>query len=267
MVGTHAPTGGHRLLVVEDEPAIRTLLESALRLAGHTVSSTGTGLSALVEIERSTPALVLMDVMLPDVDGFEVTRRLRAGGDFTPVLFLTARTGLGDRIAGLRVGGDDYVSKPFSIEEVLLRIEAILRRGSGTPAAAAPVPEVLRYADLELDPEAHEVHRAGRYVPLSPTEFKLLGYLMANAGRVVSKAQILDHVWRYDFSGDDRIVLTYVKYLRRKIDCFQPPLIQTIRGVGYSLRLPREQPGPDPTHPDPTYPEPGAEPTGSEQPC
>ncbi|MFF7633093.1 response regulator transcription factor [Kitasatospora sp. NPDC008050] len=247
MAEHHAHKDGYRLLVVEDEPAIRALLESALRLAGHTVSSTDTGRSALVEIERQAPSLVLMDVMLPDLDGFEVTRQLRAAGDDTPVLFLTARTDLGDRIAGLRVGGDDYVSKPFSIEEVLLRIDAILRRVSGTDSAAAPAPEILRYADLDLNTEAHEVHRAGQYIPLSPTEFKLLAYLMTNAGRVVSKAQILDHVWSYDFSGDDRIVLTYVKYLRRKVDCFDPPLIQTVWGVGYCLRLPREQAGTEPS--------------------
>ncbi|MER5753896.1 response regulator transcription factor [Streptomyces sp. NPDC002088] len=232
----------HRLLVVEDEPSIRTLLESALRLTGYEVSSAENGQSALVEIERSAPHLVLLDVMLPDLDGFEVTQRLRAAGNDVPVLFLTARTDLDDRLKGLKSGGDDYVTKPFSIEEVLLRIEAILRRTA--PGIESLVPEsVLRYADLELDESAHEVHRAGHYVSLSPTEFKLLAYLLANPGQVLSKAQILDHVWSYDFSGDARIIDTYVRYLRKKIDSFDPPLIHTVRGVGYCLRLPREAGG------------------------
>ncbi len=228
--------------MVEDEPSIRTLLEATLRLTGYEVSSTDTGQSALVEVERLRPHLVLLDVMLPDLDGFEVTRRLRAAGDECPILFLTARTGTGDRIQGLRVGGDDYVSKPFSIDEVLLRIEAILRRTAPLDVALPP-PSVLRYADLELDLGAHEVHRAGQYIALSPTEFKLLAYLLSNAGQVVSKVQILDHVWSYDFAGDARIIETYVRYLRRKIDCFEPPLIQTVRGVGYCLRLPRDHEG------------------------
>ncbi|WP_369031832.1 MULTISPECIES: response regulator transcription factor [Streptomyces] len=232
----------HRLLVVEDEPSIRTLLEATLRLTGYEVSSAETGRSALLEVERLAPHLVLLDVMLPDLDGFEVTRRLRAAGNDCPVLFLTARTGLDDRLNGLGVGGDDYVAKPFSIEEVLLRIEAILRRT--TPAAEVPVAQsVLRFADLELDEGAHEVHRAEQYVPLSPTEFKLLAYLLANAGQVVSKAQILDHVWSYDFAGDARIIETYIRYLRKKIDSFDPPLIHTVRGVGYCLRLPRDHGG------------------------
>jgi two-component system OmpR family response regulator len=231
-----------RLLVVEDDPSIRSLLESALRLAGHAVSSTDTGRSALMEIERLAPALVLLDVLLPDLNGFEVTRRLRAAGDDTPVLFLSAAADLADRIAGLSAGGDDFLGKPFSIEEVLLRIEAILRR-TAAGAGPAAAPRVLRYADLELDEDAHEVSRAGRYVPLSPTEFRLLAYLLANPHRVLSKAQILDHVWGYDFAGDSRIIETYVKYLRRKVDCSGPPLIHTVRGVGYCLRLPREEAG------------------------
>jgi two-component system OmpR family response regulator len=231
-----------RLLVVEDEPSIRTLLESTLRLTGYDVTSADTGGSALVKAERFAPDLVLLDVTLPDLDGFEVTRRLRAAGNDVPVLFLTARTGLDDRLTGLSVGGDDYVPKPFSIEEVLLRIEAILRRTGAAPPP--PTTErVLSYADLELDENAHDVHRAGEYIPLSPTEFKLLGYLMENATRVVSKVQILNHVWSYDFAGDARIVETYIKYLRKKIDRVDPPLIQTVRGIGYCLRLPRDQPG------------------------
>ncbi|MFJ9377249.1 response regulator transcription factor [Streptomyces sp. NPDC101455] len=229
----------YRLLVVEDEPSIRTLLESTLRLTGYEVSGAENGQSALVEIERRKPHLVLLDVMLPDLDGFEVTRRLRAAGNVVPVLFLTARIDVDDRIKGLSSGGDDYVTKPFHIEEVLLRIEAILRRTAEQGAGPLLPESVLRYADLELDEGAHEVHRAGHYVPLSPTEFKLLAYLMASPGQVLSRAQILDHVWSYDFSGDARIVETYVRYVRRKIDCFEPPLIHTVRGVGYCLRLPR----------------------------
>lgn len=232
---------GYRLLVVEDEPSIRTLLEATLRLTGYEVSSTDTGQSALLEVERLEPHLVLLDVMLPDLDGFEVTRRLRAAGNDCPILFLTARTGTDDRISGLSVGGDDYVSKPFSIEEVLLRIRAILRRTDPEHFADAESADsgILRFADLELDENAHEVHRSGEYIPLSPTEFNLLTYLMENANRVLSKTKILNHVWGYDFAGDGRIVETYVKYLRRKIDRFDPPLLHTVRGVGYCLRLPR----------------------------
>ncbi|BDM70178.1 DNA-binding response regulator [Streptomyces nigrescens] len=215
MVEQRADGTGPKLLVVEDEPSIRTLLESTLRLTGYEVLSTGTGQSALVEVERFAPHLLLLDVMLPDLDGFEVTRRLRTAGNDTPVLFLTARTELSDRITGLSAGGDDYVSKPFSIGEVLLRIQAILRR-TGQDVPADYQRGILRYADLELDEDAHEVHRAGHYIPLSPTEFNLLAYLMANANRVVSRVQILDHVWHYDFAGDGRIVETYVKYLRRR---------------------------------------------------
>ncbi|MEU5099623.1 response regulator transcription factor [Streptomyces sp. NPDC020996] len=239
MIEQSAGAPRHRLLVVEDEPSIRTLLESTLRMTGYEVGSARSGQSALLEVERTEPHLLLLDVMLPDLDGFEVTRRLRAAGNDVPVLFLTARTGVDDRIAGLSAGGDDYLAKPFSIEELLLRIRAILRRTvrDGEP----PFTEgVLRYADLELDDRAHEVHRAGQYVPLSPTEFKLLVYFLENAGQVLSKPQILHQVWGYGFPGDSRIVETYVKYLRRKIDRFDPPLLHTVRGVGYCLRLPRE---------------------------
>ncbi|MGW1215994.1 response regulator transcription factor [Streptomyces sp. NPDC002499] len=242
---TEQPTAARprrRLLVVEDEPSIRTLLEATLRLTGYEVSSADTGRAALLEIQRLDPHLVLLDVMLPDLDGFEVTRRLRAAGNDCPILFLTARTGTDDRITGLSAGGDDYVAKPFSIEEVLLRIEAILRRTT-PPTEWQAVESVLRHADLELDEGAHEVYRAGQYIALSPTEFKLLAYLLSNAGQVLSKVQILDHVWGFDFAGDSRIIETYVRYLRRKIDCFEPPLIHTVRGVGYCLRLPRDQGG------------------------
>lgn len=241
-MGEQNATPARRILVVEDESSIRILLESTLRLAGYSVGTAETGHQALLEAERFRPELVVLDVMLPDLDGFAVTRGLRAAGLETPVLFLTARTEVSDRIEGLSVGGDDYVTKPFSLDEVLLRIRAILRRVSPETADTG-VRGKLRYADLELDVQAHEVHRAGEYIRLSPTEFNLLSYLMANAGNVLGKNQILDHVWRYDFGGDGRIVETYVRYLRRKIDRFSPPLIHTIRGVGYCLRLPREQSG------------------------
>jgi two-component system, OmpR family, response regulator len=196
------------------------------------------GHGALIAVEEFDPDLVVLDVMLPDLDGLAVARRLRSTGRQVPVLFLTARDAVEDRISGLSAGADDYVTKPFSLEEVVLRIRAILRRTQ--PELDAPADSgTLRYADLELDEDAHEVRRAGRLIDLSPTEFNLLKYLLINAGRVVSKAQILDRVWKYDFGGDGRIVESYVYYLRRKIDKTEPPLIHTVRGVGYALRLPR----------------------------
>jgi two-component system OmpR family response regulator len=211
-------------------------------MVGFEVVTAADGTGALRCAGEFEPDLVVLDVMLPDLDGFEVARRLRAAGRAVPVLFLTARDAVEDRISGLTVGGDDYVTKPFSLEEVVLRIKAILRRcapGTGTASDAG----VLRYADLEMDEDAHEVRRAGKPIELSPTEFKLLRYLLTNAGRVVSKAQILDRVWSYDFGGEGRIVESYVYYLRRKIDNDGPPLIHTVRGVGYALRLPREATG------------------------
>jgi two-component system OmpR family response regulator len=227
-----------RVLVVDDEPNISALLSATLRLVAFDVRVAESGHGALVAVEDFEPDLVVLDVMLPDLDGFDVARRLRATGRGTPVLFLTARDAVEDRVAGLTAGADDYVTKPFSLEEVVLRIRAILRRSRPGPAAPGDA-GVLRYADLELDEDAHEVRRAGRLADLSPTEFNLLKYLMVNAGRVVSKAQILDRVWKYDFGGDGRIVESYVYYLRRKIDKTGPPLIHTVRGVGYALRLPR----------------------------
>jgi two-component system, OmpR family, response regulator len=225
-----------RLLVVEDDPNILELLSASLRLAGFEVATATGGLEALQAVQRHRPDLVVLDVMLPDLDGFDVARRLRTGEGRTPVLFLTARDATGDKVTGLTLGGDDYVTKPFSLEEVIARIRAVLRRARSTGPPAPPVR--LRAADLELDEESHEVWRAGRRVQLSPTEFKLLRYLMHNAGRVLSKAQILDHVWNYDFRGDSGIVESYVSYLRRKVDMVEPRLIHTIRSVGYVLRLP-----------------------------
>jgi two-component system, OmpR family, response regulator len=225
-----------KVLVVDDEPNIRALLSATLRLVDFDVRVASTGGEALSEAEHFQPDLVVLDVMLPDLDGFEVARRLREKGQTTPVLFLTARHSVEDRISGLTIGADDYVTKPFSLEEVVLRIRAVLRRAR----VAEPANDgLLRYADLEMDEDAHIVRRAGKVVDLSPTEFNLLRYLMDNAGRVVSKAQILDRVWSYDFGGDGRIVESYIYYLRKKVDRSDPPLIHTLRGVGYTLRLPR----------------------------
>ncbi len=228
-----------RLLVVDDEPNIRELLATSLRFAGFEVYAAGNGQAALKLAKEVQPDLVVLDVMMPDLDGFAVTRRLRERGQFVPVLFLTARDDTSDKVQGLTVGGDDYVTKPFSLEEVVARIRAVLRRTRGTVDETS----VLRYADLELDDDSHEVHRAGVAIDLSPTEFKLLRYLMLNAGRVLSKAQILDHVWQYDWGGDANIVESYISYLRRKIDHIDgadgqrlKPLIHTKRGVGYLLR-------------------------------
>jgi two-component system OmpR family response regulator len=222
-----------RLLVVEDDPNIRELLSASLRFAGFAVDAVITGTEAVTAARESKPDLIVLDVMLPDLDGFEVIRRLRETGVRVPVVFLTARDGTEDKVRGLTAGGDDYVTKPFSLEELTARIRAVLRRTAGDPG-----PNRLVFADLELDEETHEVLRGGQTVALSPTEFKLLRYLMLNAGRVLSKAQILDHVWNYDFRGDDSIVESYISYLRRKVDIAEPRLIHTLRGVGYVLRLP-----------------------------
>jgi two-component system OmpR family response regulator len=232
------PARAARILVVDDEPNISALLSATLRLVEFEVRVAETGHRALTEIEDFDPDLVVLDVMLPDLDGFDVAKRLRSTGRRVPVLFLTARDTLEDRISGLSAGADDYVTKPFSLEEVVLRIRAILRRTQPGLEDSAES-GVLRYADLEMNEDAHEVRRSGRLIDLSPTEFNLLKYLLINAGRVVSKAQILDRVWRYDFGGDGRIVESYVYYLRRKIDKTDPPLIHTVRGVGYALRVPR----------------------------
>jgi two-component system OmpR family response regulator len=225
------------LLVVEDEPNILELLAGSLRFSGFEVITATNGADAVQLARRRRPDLIVLDVMLPDIDGFDVARRLRSGGDHTPVLFLTARDAVQDRIKGLTIGGDDYVTKPFSLEEVIARIRAVLRRFKGGAQEATPR---MVFADIELDEDSHEVWRGGKPIQLSPTEFKLLRYLMANAGRVLSKPQILDHVWNYDFGGDVGIVESYVSALRRKVDNAEPRLIHTLRGVGYVLRLPPE---------------------------
>ncbi|WP_169948455.1 response regulator transcription factor [Microbispora sp. H11081] len=228
-----------RLLIVEDEPNILELLAASLRYAGFEVRTASNGGEAVAAAQRHRPDLIVLDVMLPDMDGFDIVRRLRGGGSHTPVVFLTARDATEDKVRGLTLGGDDYVTKPFSLEEVVARIRAVLRRTAGDPLVAPPR---LTFADIELDEESHEVWRGGQAVPLSPTEFKLLRYFMRNAGRVLSKAQILDHVWEYDFRGDAGIVESYVSVLRRKLDGAQtmahPRLIHTLRGVGYVMRTP-----------------------------
>jgi two-component system OmpR family response regulator len=229
--------GAERLLVVDDEATVRELLSAALRFAGFEVTSAATAGEAVAAATEEPPDLVLLDVMLPDMDGFEVVRRLRerhpGHGVPVPVLFLTARDRQADKVTGLSLGADDYVTKPFDLAELIARIRAILRRTTGQQAG------VLTAGTLALDAEGHQVTRAGHAVRVSATEFRLLRYLMENAGRVVSKAQILDRVWRYDFGGDASIVDTYISYLRRKVDTEEPKLIHTVHGVGYVLREPR----------------------------
>ena len=226
-----------RLLVVDDEPNILDLLAESLRYAGFDVTTAADGHAAVAAAQSQRPDLVVLDVMMPGIDGFEVVRRLRADGIRVPVLFLTARDAKEDTITGLTVGGDDYVTKPFSLGEVVARIRALLRRSGYVAEVSADTG--LTFADIELDEDAHEVHKAGEYVELSPTEFKLLRYFMENPGRVLSKSQILDHVWDYDFGGEANVVETYVSYLRRKVDTTEPRLLHTVRGVGYVLRIPR----------------------------
>jgi two-component system, OmpR family, response regulator len=228
-----------RLLVVDDEPNIVELLSASLRFAGFEVVTATNGNEAVAAAVQHRPDLVLLDVMLPDVDGFVVLRRLRDAYRHVPVVFLTARDAGDDKVAGLTQGGDDYVTKPFSLEEVVARIRAVLRR-----AGHHTVEGLLTVGDIQLDDVSHEVRRDGRPIDLSPTEFNLLRYLMRNTGRVVSKTQILDVVWGYDFAGDPNIVETYVSYLRRKLDDGHESPIHTVRGVGYVLRAPRLEPRP-----------------------
>jgi two-component system OmpR family response regulator len=222
---------GEKLLLVDDEDNLRSMLDAALRHLGFDVHPVASGREALEAVPAVKPDLVVLDVMLPDLDGFEVCRRLRSEGSKTPVLFLTAKDATEDKVRGLTLGGDDYLVKPFSLEELVARINAVLRR-----AGLAQNGTTLRCGDLEMDDDAHRVARNGDEVTLSPTEYNLLRYLLVNQGRVVSKAQILDHVWQYDFGGDGGVVETYIGYLRRKVDSGDHKLIHTIRGVGYSLR-------------------------------
>jgi two-component system OmpR family response regulator len=225
-----------RILVVDDERPITDLVAMALRYEGFAVQTAATARDARSAVMEFRPALVILDVGLPDEDGFAFVQRLVADGLKVPVIFLTARDATEDKVRGLTVGGDDYVTKPFSIEELVARIRVVLRRHQ---PATAEESRRLVLSDLELDEDTHEVIRAGQAVELTRTEFRLLRYLLMNAGRVLSRAQILDHVWDYDFGGDASVLETYISYLRRKIDWADPPLVHTVRGVGYVVRVPR----------------------------
>lgn len=230
---------GQRILVVDDESSISDLIATSLKFVGFEVRTAATGSQALTIAEEFKPHAMILDVMLPDLDGFEVCRKIRNEGIEVGVLFLSAKDEMKDKVQGLTIGGDDYMTKPFSLEELVARLRALLRRIGAVPQNTED--EKIRFADLELDEATHEVRRAGKLLELSPTEFTLLRYLLINADRVVSKSQILDHVWDYDFGGDAGIVETYISYLRKKIDVFNPPLIHTVRGVGYRIRIPAKK--------------------------
>jgi len=231
----HVTETSHRVLVVDDEPNIVDVISMALRYQGFDVASAGTGAEALGAVMEFKPDLMVLDVMLPDMEGFDVARRLGAQRARVPILFLTARDATEDKIRGLTIGGDDYMTKPFSLEELIARIRTILRRAG----LAQPESSRLVFDDLELDEDAHEVTRAGALVELTATEYRLLRYLMLNPRRVLTRTQLLEHVWDYDFGGDARVLETYISYLRKKLDAHGPPLIHTVRGVGYALRQPR----------------------------
>jgi two-component system OmpR family response regulator len=224
-----------KVLVVDDEEAITDLVTMALSYEGFDVSAVHSGQAALSQVALAPPDLLVLDVMLPDIDGFAVCERLRRSGRGVATLFLTARDATEDKVHGLTLGGDDYLTKPFAISELIARVRAILRRAGLADDANAP----LSFTDLELDPQTREVRRAGRHVELTLTEYRLLHYLLTNARKVLTRAQLLDHVWGHDFGGDARVLETYISYLRRKIDDVPPPLVHTVRGVGYVLRLPR----------------------------
>jgi two-component system, OmpR family, response regulator len=233
------PPGQGELLVVDDEPFLREAVAASLRFLGFEVTTADNGSSAL-RLARDRPFdLVVLDVMLPDTDGFEVVARLRRDGLRVPVIFLTARDTQADKVNGLTIGGDDYLTKPFGLEELAARIRTVLRRTRPTTASGP----VLTFADIELDQDSYEVHRGGQLVELSPTEFRLLRYLMLNPGRVLTRSQLLAHVWDYDFGGSSTVVSTYVAYVRRKLAQCGPDVIHTQRGIGYSLRLPRATDG------------------------
>jgi two-component system, OmpR family, response regulator len=224
-----------RILVVDDEPNIVDLVSTALRFQGFDVATAANGGEAITAANSFRPHLILLDVMLPDMDGFEVARRLGADRSGVPIVFLTARDTTEDKIRGLTSGGDDYVTKPFSLEELVARIDTILRRVGLSDRQSSQ----LVFEDLELDDETREVSRGGRPIELTPTEYRLLRYLMLNPRKVLTRSQLLDHVWDYEFDGDARVLETYISYLRKKVDVDGPPLIHTARGVGYALRLPR----------------------------
>jgi two-component system OmpR family response regulator len=232
------PSDDADLLVVDDEPFLRDAVAASLRFLGFAVTPAATGTEALRVARGGAFDLVILDIMLPDIDGFEIVRRLRRDGNQVPVIFLTAKDAQEDKVAGLTIGGDDYITKPFGLEELAARVRTVLRR---TRPAAAPA--VLEFADLTLDQDSYEVRRGDRRIDLSPTEFRLLRFFMLNPGRVLTRAQLLDHVWSYDFGGSSTVVATYVAYLRRKLASAGPDLIHTQRAVGYSLRLPRGEGG------------------------
>ena len=227
-------TDGPKILIVDDEPNIRDLLTTSLRFAGFAVRAVGNGAQAISAVLEEEPDLIILDVMLPDMNGFGVTKRLRASGYTAPILFLTAKDDTEDKVRGLTLGGDDYVTKPFSVEELLARVASVLRRFGNSGGGES----VLRFGDLELDDDTREVFRDGASIDLTDTEYRLLRYLMSHPRRVLTRAQILDHVWDYDFGGDARVLETYVSYLRKKLEARGPRLIHTVRGVGYALRLP-----------------------------
>jgi two-component system, OmpR family, response regulator len=232
---TTATAAKRRVLVVDDEENVTHLVSSALRFDGFETVTADNGQSALAAVAEADPDLVVLDVMMPGMDGLGVLQNLRAAGSQVPVIFLTARDTANDRIGGLRAGADDYVVKPFSVEELLARVHAVLRRSAPDEAREG----VLRVADLELDENSHEVTRAGHEIHLTATEFELLRYLMRNERMVLSKAQILDRVWKYDFQGQSNIVELYIGYLRKKVDAVEPKLIHTVRGAGYVIKAPR----------------------------
>ena len=227
------PSRTPRILVVDDEPSIVDAVATSLRYEGFDVNEAVNGRVALTSAQENPPDLIVLDVMLPDLDGLEVTRRLRADGIRVPILFLTARDAVEDRVAGLTLGADDYVTKPFALAEIVARVHAILRR-----VGSEPHDDILRFADIEMNESAHEVSRAGQPVPLTATEFNLLRFFLVNPRHVLSKSQILDNVWHYDFGGDGNVVETYVSYLRRKLEAHGTPVIHTVRLVGYVLREP-----------------------------
>jgi two-component system OmpR family response regulator len=228
------PGPPHRVLIVDDEPNIVDVITMALRYQGFETASASTGRDALAAVQSFRPQVMVLDVMLPDMEGFEVAERLGAERGHVPIIFLTARDATEDKLRGLTTGGDDYMTKPFSLEELVARIRVILRRSGGAASDSR-----LVFEDVELNEDTREVSRAGAPIDLTPTEYRLLRYLMLNPRRVLTRAQILDHVWNYDFGGDARVLETYVSYLRKKLDRHGPTLIQTVRGVGYALRPPR----------------------------
>jgi two-component system, OmpR family, response regulator len=227
---------GVRVLVVDDEPSLVDVVSTALRYQGFGVEAAGSGQEALDQVRRWHPHVMVLDVMLPDMSGFEVARRLVEERSEVPILFLSARSKTADKVRGLTLGGDDYVTKPFSLEELIARLRSILRRSGALRESSGR----LRFADLELDEGTLEVSRGGRWIELTPTEFRLLRYLMRNPRKVLERGQLLDHVWNYDFGGDARVLETYISYLRKKVDAEGPQLLHTVRGVGYTLRLPKE---------------------------